>query len=240
MEPVKISLADAAKQRGCSVDYLLALAEAGQIRVYARIGPHSGEFKNRCEEPPFVTDACGGRLPMSGQITVREPAYTTLLPQEAALLRTGNPVPVWVVREPGAESGVRFPFSGEDEFCLHLTERQLVGVDQVCVIEEAETVPTSALQKPVQRAAAQRTAILAEIRALGWNPQDLPLAPTGMPGARARVYQSMVERDKKATRAVFSSKQVFDTAWQRLRDEGAIAYAPALGEPQKNWEGGGG
>jgi hypothetical protein len=135
MEPVKISLADAAKALECTVDYLLALAEAGHIQIYARVGPHSGEFKNQSGKPPSILDAQHGNLALSGLLTVGEPRYSTLLPQEAALLRSGNPVTVRVLREPGAESGVRFPFSGDEEFCLHLTQPHKVGIDQVCIDE---------------------------------------------------------------------------------------------------------
>lgn len=257
MESVKISLADAAKARGCSIDYLLALAEAGQIDVYARIGPYSGEFKNQHGEPPSITEAYAIRmlgasdpekrprfrfeeppaadlrpLVLTGLMTVGEPAYTTLLRHEVAILRTGKAVAVRVLREPGAENGVRFPFSGDEEFLLHLTEPQLVGVDQLCVIEAPQPVPTVPVTKPVSRAAAQDAAILAEIRILGWNPQAMPVFPQGMRGARGRAYASMKARD--AARGIFSSQQVFDAAWQRMRNAGEICDAePIPFEPQK-------
>jgi hypothetical protein len=60
-----------------------------------------------------------------------------LLPHEAAILRTGKALTVRVLREPGAENGVRFPFSGDEEFCLCLTEPQAIGVDQICLSETA-------------------------------------------------------------------------------------------------------
>jgi hypothetical protein len=257
MESVKIGLADVAKARACSVDYLLALAEAGQIVVYARIGPYSGEFKNKRGEPPLISQAyaigvlgafdtgmrprfpfdappaaASSPLALAGPITVGEPAYTTLLPHEVAILRTGRAVAVRVLREPGSENGVRFSFSGDEEFLLHLTEPQLVEVDQLCMIEGPQPVVTGPVRKPVPRAAAQDAAILDEIRLLGLNPKAMPISPQGMPGARARAYASMQDRD--AARGVFSTREVFDAAWQRLRNADEICDAePTLVEPQK-------
>jgi len=257
MESVKIGLADAAKARGCSIDYLLALAEAGQIVLYARIGPYSGEFKNHRGEPPSVSQEYAIRtlgapdarkapgfpfeappasdfspLALTGVMTVGEPAYTTLLRHEVAILRTGKAVTVRVLRESGSESGVRFPFSGDEEFLLHLAEPQLVGVDQLCVIEGPQPVQTVPVTKPVPRAAAQDAAILHEIRLVGLNPQAMPISPQGMPGARTRVYASMQERD--AARGLFSTREVFDAAWQRLRNAGEICDGePTPVAPQK-------
>lgn len=257
MESVKIGLADAANARGCSIDYLLALAEAGDIDIYARIGPYSGEFKNLRGEPPSITEANANRvlgapdagkrprfpfeappaadfapLALNGLMTVGEPAYTTLLRHEVAILRTGKAVVVRVLREPGAENGVRFPFSGDEEFLLHLTEPQSVGVDQLCVIEAPQPVPTVPVTEPVSRAAAQDAAVLTEIRLLGWNPQAMPVFPQGMRGARGRAYASIQARD--SSRRIFSSQQVFETAWQRLRNAGEICDSePTPVEPQK-------
>jgi hypothetical protein len=164
-------------------------------------------------------------------MTVNEPAYTILLRHEIAILRTGKPVAVYVLREPGSEGGVRFPFSGDEEFLLHLTEPQLVGIDQLCVIEGMQPVQVS-VTKPVPRAAAQDAAILTEIRLLGWDPQAMPVFPRGMPGARSRAYTSMQNRG--VARGIFLSPEVFDTAWQRLRKAGQICNAePTLVEPQK-------
>lgn len=258
MEPVKISLADAAKTRGCSVDYLLALAEAGQIKLYGRIGPCAWEFKNRRGEPPSVTQAYASRvlgeldvrkppfpfegppaaecppLVISGLTTVGEPTYTTLLPHEASILRTGKTVMVRVVHQPGDENGVRFPFSGDEEFCLHLTEPQEVGVDQVCMIEGPPAMAPTPVQKPVPRSVAQDEAIVAELLALGLNPQALPVAEAGLAGVRAKVYASMDGRDAQRTRSIFSSQKVFETAWQRLRNAGTIRdAAPTPAAPQK-------
>lgn len=139
MQPVKISLAGAATNDR-SVDYLLALAEAGHLQIYGRIGPYSGEYKNQRGEPPCVRDARHGNLEISGPVTVREPVYTMLLQHEAAILRTGEAVAVYVVRQPGAENGVRFPFSGDEEFSLYLTEPQQISRDQVFV-DEARLAP---------------------------------------------------------------------------------------------------
>jgi hypothetical protein len=186
MEPVKIGLADAAKARECSIDYLLALAEAGQIDIYARIAPYSGEFKNHRGEPPSIADPRHGKLVLSGLTTGGAPGYTTLLPHEAAILRTGKAVAVRVLREPGAENGVRFPFSGDEEFLLHLTEPHPVGIDQVCIDE----------------AAAARVTLTNLSPAMASSAAAVPASPAGttptMPAEVASVMAELAPGDRNA------------------------------------------
>jgi hypothetical protein len=232
MEPVKISLADAAKSRGCTIDYLLALAEAGHITIFARLGPFSATLENRRGEPVRLVDTSGTPLTMSGPQTRGGTIYTTLLDVEAGLLRSGKQVTVRVVREEGAENGVRFAFLSDEEYLLHLTEPQTIGIEQICIndesvapgpVEESSTTePTAAVLKPIQRSAAQDAAILSEIRALGLNPQAVQTARPGKRAARATVRDSMMKRDPNGFGSIFSSNKVFETAWQRLRDTGQI------------------
>lgn len=131
MEPVKIRLTDAAKNRECSVDYLLALAAAGRIDIFARIGPYSAVFKDRRGKLMPIADVRGGAVPVMGVFKMGGFSFTTLLPYEAAMLGAGQLVTVCFVREEGAENGVRFPYLGDEEYLRELTEPQTIGIDQV-------------------------------------------------------------------------------------------------------------
>ncbi len=69
--------------------------------------------------------------------------------------------------------------------------------------------PASAA-KPVSRQAAQEKLILATLREMGYDPQALPVAPSGKRGVKAQV-RARLPRERM-------SNFVFNKAWQRLRD----------------------
>lgn len=75
---------------------------------------------------------------------------------------------------------------------------------------------SDASERPVQRSAAQDAAILAAIRAAGFNPLALPKNETGKPGPKAAVRQAMNGKP------LFVGKTVFNKAWERLSARGDI------------------
>ena len=70
---------------------------------------------------------------------------------------------------------------------------------------------------PFPRQAAQEAAILAEIARQGYDPLKLPVAAPGKPGVKASVKQAL------GNTGLWTSKKVFDKAWERLRAAGAIS-----------------
>jgi hypothetical protein len=87
----------------------------------------------------------------------------------------------------------------------------------------ADTLPDSAqqVQAPFSRADAQDAAILAEIVRLGYNPLALPRADAGKRGVKAPIREILTETRKD----IFMSVNVFDEAWQRLRNNNQICDA---------------
>lgn len=234
----KISLIDAAEQNGCSTDYLLALAEAGKVSIFASVRPFTGRFKNALGEAPVAFDGLGRPLKLASPQTVGGISYTTLIDVEAAWMRSGQPLIIRVLRIEGDENGVRFPFSGDEEYSLHLDQPQTVTLEHLFVNEEYHAAGTARRlavngttgadpipAKPISRSASQDNAILFGIRVLGMNPLALQTSPQGTPGARALVRESLRRQDPKAYSSIFISNKVFETAWQRLRDAGQIADA---------------
>lgn len=73
---------------------------------------------------------------------------------------------------------------------------------------------------PVQRTAAQNSAILAELKKQGIDQLALPKNEPGKPGVRSAVWKVL-----ESKKDIFVSKKVFETAWQRLRDDGDLADA---------------
>lgn len=71
--------------------------------------------------------------------------------------------------------------------------------------------------KPLQRTAAQDSAILCEIEKRGYDPQALPKNPPGKPGAKAAIRASLSEN------SLFTGGTVFDKAWERLTARADIA-----------------
>lgn len=65
--------------------------------------------------------------------------------------------------------------------------------------------------KPLQRSAAQDSAVLQAIRDLGYDPKNLPANPAGKPGVKAAVQQILLN-DR-----LFSGPTIFKKTWERLR-----------------------
>lgn len=70
--------------------------------------------------------------------------------------------------------------------------------------------------RPLQRGTAQETAILGQIKALGFNPAALPKNPPGKAGVKRDVREAL------SNDPLFTGATVFDKAWQRLRDNDEI------------------
>ena len=70
--------------------------------------------------------------------------------------------------------------------------------------------------QPVQRSAAQETAILTQIKALSHNPLALPKNTTGKPGVKFHVRTALEKN------LLFAGTTVFDKAWERLTKNGEI------------------
>lgn len=93
----------------------------------------------------------------------------------------------------------------------------------------AEAAPladgTRAVTKiPFQRSAAQDDAILAAIRARGYDPKSLPKNPPGKSGVKASVRSELVGKNPLFQ----TTGHQFKKAWERLRDRGEIADAFSL------------
>lgn len=71
--------------------------------------------------------------------------------------------------------------------------------------------------QPVQRQQAQQTAILEALKAAGHDPLKLPKFRPGKPWVKGEIWNKL-----KAETQLFSSKKVFDTGWQNLRDYSEI------------------
>lgn len=72
----------------------------------------------------------------------------------------------------------------------------------------------------VPRFRRQEDAILSAIRQLGYTPAKLPKQKRGLPGVKRQVKEALGDK------GMWSGSKVFDHAWDRLRDEGAIMYEP--------------
>ena len=72
---------------------------------------------------------------------------------------------------------------------------------------------------PVQRSAAQDSAVLTEIRNAGHDPRALPVNEPGKPGVKAAVRRRLVGVNPLFPRG----SRVFDKAWDRLRELDDIA-----------------
>lgn len=71
--------------------------------------------------------------------------------------------------------------------------------------------------KPLQRTAAQDSAILCEIKKQGYDPIALPKNIPGKPGAKAAIRAALSEN------SLFTGGTVFDKAWERLTAHADIA-----------------
>jgi len=75
----------------------------------------------------------------------------------------------------------------------------------------------AAQAKPLQRNAAQDSAILLKIKELGHDPLALPKNPNGKPGVKAAV-RTALSRD-----SLFVGSTIFNKAWERLTARADIA-----------------
>jgi len=69
---------------------------------------------------------------------------------------------------------------------------------------------------PLQRQQAQELAILAAIRNARYRPDALPPMTKGKRWVKAEIWDAL------KSNPVFSSRGVFDGAWERLRAQGAL------------------
>lgn len=84
--------------------------------------------------------------------------------------------------------------------------------------EHDRSVPASAAPLiPIQRSKAQDEAILSMLREMNLKPRELPKRESGKRGTKAKVWEVLRHNQK-----TFSSRKVFDIAWQRLRDRDDI------------------
>ena len=77
--------------------------------------------------------------------------------------------------------------------------------------------------KPLSRLAAQENAIIEEIGHRNLNPLALPKPPAGKSGVKAEIRRDLCKR----LQDTFCSTDVFNDAWQRLRDQKRIVDRPA-------------
>ena len=70
--------------------------------------------------------------------------------------------------------------------------------------------------KPLQRTAAQDSAILCEIEKQGYDPLALPKNPPGKSGAKAAIRAALSKN------LLFTGATVFNKAWERLTDRADI------------------
>ena len=73
------------------------------------------------------------------------------------------------------------------------------------------------LAKPLQRTAAQDSAILCEIEKQGYDPLTLPKNLPGKPGVKAAIRAALSKN------SLFTGGTVFDKAWERLTARTDIA-----------------
>jgi hypothetical protein len=74
--------------------------------------------------------------------------------------------------------------------------------------------------EPVPRWQAQAQTILNKLRALGYSPRALPKSEAWTKGVKAEVRAAI------GSKGMWHSPNVFDKAWERLRESGDIADKP--------------
>ena len=80
-----------------------------------------------------------------------------------------------------------------------------------------QTEPAS--PAPVSRHTAQEDAVLAKLRAQGYDPTALPVNQSGLPGVKAQIRRSL----EGAGGMFQKSSTTFNKTWERLRKAGEIA-----------------
>lgn len=88
-------------------------------------------------------------------------------------------------------------------------------------IEVPHCLATAKKGEPVSRATAQESAIIDAIKKRNLNPEHLPARERGARTVKAEIRTELLKQT-----SIFQSKRIFDTAWQRLRDQGRIADEP--------------
>lgn len=81
---------------------------------------------------------------------------------------------------------------------------------------DSETA-AAAVKRPLSAQRQQEKAILMKLQELDVDPLRLPATPNGLPGIKSRV------RNAIGKTPLFQSGEVFDKAWQRLRDFKSLA-----------------
>ncbi|MDI4634141.1 hypothetical protein J7U46_13870 [Pelomonas sp. V22] len=95
------------------------------------------------------------------------------------------------------------------------------GVEQAGDDDQAAAAVASEFQ-PFQRFPAQEAKVLAVIRDMGHQPESLPPRVAGRPWIKAGAWAAI------GVCSLFSSEKVFDKAWERLRQSGAIRERAGL------------
>ncbi|WP_423681747.1 hypothetical protein [Undibacterium sp. WLHG33] len=138
MESIKISLADAAQKRGCSADYLLALAEAEQLDVFARLQP----FTAKMGTYPHKTDIYDNQ---TRSTATHE--YTTLLPAQIQALRAGRQIEIKVMRPEDFENGYSILSLSEEPLLYWLDNPQQIGIESIFLNWRDEPKQTDNISK---------------------------------------------------------------------------------------------
>jgi hypothetical protein len=89
----------------------------------------------------------------------------------------------------------------------------LIPADALASVEQAAT---DGERIPVAK--QQDRVILEWLTSNRHDPLNLPIPPEGKSGVKKVCRDALTEKNKH----LFSSKKIFDTAWQRLRDDGNI------------------
>ena len=160
----------------------------------------------------FATSVGGNYL--SQKITSQD-----ILDEMVIAIRAGK-LPVFVrggagmVERPARDHEPSFPVG--DYWLRTVTARNWIAshIDTQAAPAVAESASSGAAP-PKQR--AQENRILALLNAQGYNPLLLPSMVSGKSGIKAKIRRlALVER------TLFTAK-TFDTAWQRVRDDGRIS-----------------
>ena len=123
------------------------------------------------------------------------------------------------VQKPTVLTALKNTYIRLNEFIEFVAKFDLdVVVDKIVENNTLANNAKSNLKKiPVQ--SQQETAIINWLLDSGYTPTELPVAKNGMSGVKKMC------RDVLLTHSLFSSKSIFDTAWQRLRDDSKIIDA---------------
>lgn len=205
-----------------SIRSVLACVQQGGIRAYGRADRDAEiEVKNK------------GRMVAFGQI--KEGRLYPLRPDAATALLNGPHV---YLCEVPTDEGVGHvvdedaaPVVAIDGARVNLADLQALvakhAIADAVVVPAGDHAGIADPRPPVPRKVAQREAILTAISNIGRDPKSLP-PPNGKVGTKHAAWELC-----KGRMDIFVSRKTFDTAWQTLLDDGAIATLPAKGIPRK-------